>query len=409
MHDGGPRSPLPRPAPRRGVLAGSAALGITTLLLPTAARATSPVWGDDPSAPSAPSGLRVVASATTAELAWTAATPGPSGAITDYSVEYAEVDEGTTGTWTAVSRAASTVTRATVTGLDGAKGYVFRVSAVATATTGPATAQTVPLARGGDTVAFDGAVAVHTFTTVASAPFVVSATGPAQLEYLIVGGGGGGGFNHGAGGGAGGLLSGQRAWEVRDYPVLVGGGGAGATAEGAAGGVGSSSMFDGIYASGGGGGGTSLNPRDGTAGGSGGGASGGGGIPGSGTAGQGNDGGAGSPGDAALRHGGGGGGAGAVGGAATDSQAGTGGDGVESSITGTATYYAGGGGGGGYTGSHAAGGLGGGGRGSSGSTKTDGLPGSDGLGGGGGAGSASSGLGGRGGSGVVIVRYSLAG
>lgn len=276
---------------------------------------------------------------------------------------------------------------------------------------------TTTAATGGDDVyniAVGGTTyAVHQFSTVGSANFVLTST--KTVEYLIVGGGGAGGGRNGTGltsggggGGAGGVLSGSVAsLSPGTYEIVVGDGG---LATGDAGGNGEDSSFNSFVAFGGGGGGTYSN--DAKSGGSGG----GGGITrpgGTGTSGQGNNGGSGSGAGTSTYTGGGGGGAGSAGpNGAPDSSGPTGGAGIASAITGTSLFYGGGGGGG----AHDAGGtlnrLGGlGGIGGGGTAGNPELPqsGATGTGGGGGGGTtqptAGTIIAGDGGSGIVIIRY----
>ena len=173
----------------------------------------------------------------------------------------------------------------------------------------------------------------HTFSTVGSTNFVVSAAGSTPAaRYLIVAGGGGGGNGtsqgyEAGGGGAGGVLQGNVNLTATTYPIVVGNGGASAT-------QGQNSSAFGLTAVGGGAGGSS--PGGGGAGGSGGGGAHSNTTAGTGTAGQGFAGG--QPGQGSS--GGGGGGAGEAGN--TDGL-GEGGDGVGSNISGNTVFYGGGG------------------------------------------------------------------
>jgi len=281
-----------------------------------------------------------------------------------------------------------------------------------------------PFATGGDVVTVidvDGTnYCVHTFTTVGTSNFVVTADGGLSVEYLVVAGGGGGGSG-GGGGGAGGLLTGTTAVTAQSYGIVVGAGGAGGQAGGNQGGNfasnnpngnganGSNSSFSGSVAIGGGGG-SPWTLGAGFSGGSGGGGS----APhagGAGTAGQGNNGGAGGTSASPVWPGGGGGGAGAVGGNGVGSTTpGNGGNGTASSISGSSVTYAGGGGGGGYRNATSTGGSGGGGDSSTGLVNIDGT---NGLGGGGAGGMSTNDFSvnmhksGNGGSGIVIIRYTL--
>jgi hypothetical protein len=266
----------------------------------------------------------------------------------------------------------------------------------------------------------------HTFTS--SGTF--TATGPKNIEILLIAGGGGAGAPLGSGGGAGGLVY-HTSFPVTtgSYPVTVGGGGAGATGPGTpgtntTGAKGNSSTFGGMTGDGGGGGspfnGDGITGSPTVTGGSGGGYS-----PFTGT---------GSATQAGLNTpfvpnpnfaqygfngapsgdpvGGAGGGAGAVG------SAGAGGSGRQypaftgpvigvSPLAPLSGYFAGGGAGGGRSGTVLSGGLGGGGPNPGSADRgTDGTTNSGGGAGGGAyistrAGNTSA----AGGSGIVIIRY----
>ncbi len=250
----------------------------------------------------------------------------------------------------------------------------------------------------------------HTFTTVGTTNFVVSAAGtnPAA-RYLIVAGGGAGGNGTGqgyeaGGGGGGGVLRGSVNLTATTYPVVVGAGGSNSNG-------GNSSAFS-LTAIGGGQGGSS--PNGGASGGSGGGGSHSNNPGGAGTAGQGFAGA--QPGQGSS--GGGGGGAGEAGN--TDGL-GHGGDGVGSNISGNTVFYGGGG-----AAFHAPGqgnnigspvgepGVGGGGQSNHDIDTSAALFAANknaeaSTGGGGGAGYASTGgaNGGLGGSGIVIISYPI--
>jgi hypothetical protein len=252
-----------------------------------------------------------------------------------------------------------------------------------------------------------------------------------NCDILVVGGGGSGGARSGGGGGAGALIYlKNQTLSPGTYNINIGAGGSGVS--GLSNGNDGSDTYiqknsSNLYLAKGGGSGT----RDGTGLGRAGGSSAGtaSGTPNisyeplktnipSGT--YGNYGGAGSgtyytgmPESAWT--GGGGGGAGSIGGNATTispSTAGNGGNGLQINITGTNTYYAGGGGGGAnlYSISAGSGGLGGGGAGVKGTgTATSGTANTGGGGGGAGFEGGGNGISGSGGSGVVIIRYSIAG
>jgi titin len=83
--------------------------------------------------PGAPTSLAATAGDTQVVLSWNAPASNGGAAITDYTVQYS-TDIGST--WATFSRAASTATTATVTGLTNGTAYVFRVAAVNVAGTG---------------------------------------------------------------------------------------------------------------------------------------------------------------------------------------------------------------------------------------------------------------------------------
>jgi hypothetical protein len=281
---------------------------------------------------------------------------------------------------------------------------------------------------------------VHTFTTVGSTNFVVSAlSNEATVEFLLVGGGGGGMVNAGSGGGGGVVIRGTTTLAgAGTYPVVVGDGGTrgsgGYDGNHVAGGTGGSTTFNGITATGGAGGVGYSSRNGGTAGNGSGGADpaglGGQGVAPSlpagttGTVYGGNRGGNSAGGGHRA-----GGGAGA--GGNSPNNLGFGGPGVRDDIDGNTYFYGGGGGGGTWAFAPYAGGIGGGGGGGVQSTWTAGQGGRGGrnnggngktetnatasggsgganTGGGGGGGTfygTSGATGGLGGSGIAIIRY----
>ena len=252
---------------------------------------------------------------------------------------------------------------------------------------------------------------VVNFTTVGTTAWTAPAN-VTSIEVLVVAGGGSGGGGNvtSGGGGAGGLIyrSDYPVTAGQSYAVTVGAGGSNTN--------GSNSLFDSLIANGGGRGGT--NSTSGSDGGSGGGSghgtdnnlfrSGGKGIAGQGF------GGGGSPG-APNYPAGGGGGAGGPGETPANSQSpgGNGGPGLQFAISGTPTFYAGGGGAGIY--SELSGGQGGVGGGGNGGGSIGGLgaqaatAGTANTGGGGGGASGNTSNWAPGGSGIVVIRYTVAG
>jgi hypothetical protein len=270
----------------------------------------------------------------------------------------------------------------------------------------------------GGTVTFiaisNQAYKLHTFQTVGSTNFVVSAvTGTPTVDLLLVGGGGAGagkasGNNAQGGGGGGGVLT-QTGISVtaQTYSITTGAGGTGA-ATNAAGASGTASTALGYTANGGGGG------ADSAAGTNGGGSSGttssftatagtyafkGGNSFGSATS--------------TLRAGGGGAGAGGAGVNAASAAGGNGGPAFSTTFTGANTSYSPGGGGGANSGTAGISGFGGGGQGGLGVLNTN-VAGNNataalGAGGGGaaGAGGSNAVAGGSGRQGVAYIRYQI--
>ena len=289
-----------------------------------------------------------------------------------------------------------------------------------------------------------GAYQIYTWQYAGSDGTFVVPEGGATVDLLLVGGGGAGGFCRGGGGGGGGVVYKQGvALEAGTYTVTVGAGGVpdawtkdtrpNQSSEKCYQQVKSSATTCGgdselklasasLYTAVGGGGGGSFVDGDnaasaGWSGGSGGGSAGKSSVQPAGTADQGSAGGGGGGNVNNDNISGGGGGAGAAGVTPSSTSAsGNGGDGIECSITGLPVYYGGGGGGGAYEDrTPGQGGLGGGGNGGYKKSANEGMTaGVDGLGGGGGGSSGSGNkweycVGAAGGSGVVIVRYQLAG
>jgi titin len=86
--------------------------------------------------PAAPTSLSGTAGNGQVSLTWTAPSSDGGAAISDYTVEYS-TDSGSS--WTVFSRAASTATTVTVTGLVNGTAYTFRVRAVNSVGEGPPT------------------------------------------------------------------------------------------------------------------------------------------------------------------------------------------------------------------------------------------------------------------------------
>lgn len=271
------------------------------------------------------------------------------------------------------------------------------------------------VATGGTIVTANG-FRTHTFTTVGTTNFIMTAapTAGAILQVLIVAGGGSGSGDRAAGGGAGGLIFTTTSVTQGTYPAIVGAGGTVGTGN-VHGTDGSNSSFNGQVAIGGGSGGSHYqgNYIGNTGGSGGGGAAPGPGTPtaagGTGTSGQGYGGGTGYY-NGSICSAGGGGGAGAAGSNASTTKGGNGGIGLFITIGGNSAYYAGGGGGAGAQDYGptvgGTGGLGGGGTAAQ-SASIAATPGTPNT-GGGGAGAGNAGWPGNatnGGSGIVIISY----
>ena len=292
----------------------------------------------------------------------------------------------------------------------------------------------------GGTIATSGDFKIHIFTgdgcfvvaTAGNQPVFsnpssqYSASGPGNVDYLVIAGGGGGRCSvAGGGGGAGGHRTsypspaGVIPVSAQTYPITVGGGGAAST-------NGANSVFSTITSTGGGAGGNyNTGGSNGGSGGGGGGTDGSPSSSGPGGTGntpptspsQGNDGGS-----TVARTCGqlGGSGGGGIGGSGSNSpvpgsgSGGAGGNGGANSITASSVTRAGGGGGGNRAydggnpgpGTGGAAGPGGGGKGGgTDGTATNGTTNQGGGGGGKGFGSFSPNVVGTGGSGIVIIRY----
>lgn len=83
--------------------------------------------GNWPALPGAPTSVSVTAGNAQVSLTWTAPATNGGYAITDYTVQYSS---NSGSSWTTFSRAASSATSATVTGLTNGTAYTFRVAAV---------------------------------------------------------------------------------------------------------------------------------------------------------------------------------------------------------------------------------------------------------------------------------------
>jgi hypothetical protein len=306
-------------------------------------------------------------------------------------------------------------TAATFTAVTGSNAHLTLMASFGTVSTSHAT---------GGYVSTDGTNVVHTFVTTGANTFTPSQS--LTVDSLVVAGGGAGGSDPaggqgGGGGGAGGVLyTTGSSVTAQAYTVTVGTGGTSTVTNGGTGnnGVNSSISILALTATGGGGGAnTGAAGVNGANGGSGGGASALGSVSstgGTGVGGQGNAGGNCTVGGAVTNPGGGGGGgAGAAGTTytAADDVGGPGGDGVSNSITGCAIYYGGGGGGAGDN--AGATGVAYGGKGGGGSANGTGGDGNDAEpnsgGGGGGTGADGQTVAGKGGTGIIIIRYPIAG
>lgn len=117
-----------------GVLFYRSAAGVVTPFSPSASIPDGFVYDCGVFAatvPAAPTGLTVTPGGAQAALAWTAPAITGGAAITDYRIQYSF----NSGSFTTFSRAASTSTTATITGL-ATGNYVFRVAAINSVGTG---------------------------------------------------------------------------------------------------------------------------------------------------------------------------------------------------------------------------------------------------------------------------------
>ncbi|MAR18891.1 MAG: hypothetical protein CML44_05910, partial [Rhodobacteraceae bacterium] len=286
------------------------------------------------------------------------------------------------------------------------------------APTGLTTVTGIPLELDWDSPQQSVNYKVHSFTTVGTDTFQVTA-GSGDVDYLIIGGGGAGGESSTSngvlgGGGAGAYITAtSQAVTAQSYSITVGDGGDASTTSI----NGGDSSFDGVTANGGAGANkVSNNAGNANGNASGSGASGTYGSTSTGGAGgtYGNDGGtsvsqfyysgSGGGGSSGVGQDSSGGSQGANG---SDGVGGDGGAGTANSITGSEIIYAVGGGGGTYsTGTGGLGSVNGDGQGGgTGNGVSYGKDGTDGLGNGGGGASYGANVGGDGGTGTVIIRY----
>jgi hypothetical protein len=77
--------------------------------------------------PAAPTGVTAMPGSSQAGVSWTAPSGSHIPPMTDYTLQYSS---NSGSTWTSVSRAASSATKATVTGLSDGTSYVFRVAGI---------------------------------------------------------------------------------------------------------------------------------------------------------------------------------------------------------------------------------------------------------------------------------------
>jgi len=318
--------------------------------------------------------------------------------------------------------------------VDSTKGWIYAEESNVADLQGP----TFITATGG-TITTSGDYKIHSFTgdgcfVVSSLANCLPASGPNNVDYLVVAGGGGASAEHAGGGGAGGARIGACTSctgitvTATTYPVTVGGGGAGSV--GPTANPGSNSIFSTITSTGGGRGGSYAVAGD--PGGSGGGSAGGDSIVPTSSQGsgntppvsppQGNPGGTGGPGSG-PNAGGGGGGANAAGGNWPSNNGGAGldvtpvfgvapqpfyqSDQPQAGPSSTGLFAGGGSGTSGPPGSVVPGGPGGGGDGGGGvPTSQPAGSGTANTGGGGGGLRTGSGVsGGSGGKGIVVIRY----
>ncbi len=132
--------------------------------------------------PGRPTSLSATAGDSQASLSWSAPTVNGGSAVTDYVIE-SSVDGGST--WTIVSDTTSTATSASISGLNNATSYRFRVSAVNSvamgAVSGTPTAVT-PVATSVATTAPIATTTSTTSTTSTTTPLAATRTAPSSTS-----------------------------------------------------------------------------------------------------------------------------------------------------------------------------------------------------------------------------------
>jgi hypothetical protein len=143
--------------------------------------------------PPAPASLTATAGNAQASLSWTAPTVLAQTPITNYTVQFSS---NSGSTWTTFTRAASTATSATVTGLTNGTSYIFRVAAVNgfgtgsySSASGAVTPNSVPTDPNFASVTLllpaNGANASTAFTDSSSGGRAVTANGGAQISTAL--------------------------------------------------------------------------------------------------------------------------------------------------------------------------------------------------------------------------------
>ena len=190
--------------PRGGVIGAnvtptqSAASGVWTLR-EAEAYARAGAW---PALPGAPTSVSGTAGNAQVSVTWTAPSATGGYAITDYTVQYSS---NSGSSWTTFSRAASSATSATVTGLTNGTAYTFRVAAVTVLGSGAystASSSVTPSAS-----SFSPTAVLLTSGTTYTVP-----SGATTMKAWAAGGGGGAGYLSSVGGQAGGCAF--KTWSV---------------------------------------------------------------------------------------------------------------------------------------------------------------------------------------------------
>ena len=154
--------------------------------------------GNWPALPGAPTSVSGTAGNAQVSLTWTAPATNGGYAITDYTVQYSS---NSGSSWTTFSRAASSATSATVTGLTNGTAYTFRVAAVTALGAGAYSSASSSVTP----ISFSPTAVLLTSGTSYTVP-----AGATTMKAWAIGAGGGRAVNDS--GGAGGCA--YRTWSV---------------------------------------------------------------------------------------------------------------------------------------------------------------------------------------------------